>query len=118
MRSASITYMIRHYVARRAQVTGGHPHNATMRVQRVDSVSQNRMFCAQHMVHPVRRLTETESAGIYRRGWIRIGRLLRSVLAGGPECRPPHLLVQRSATVYLFKRMSQLSLLRANRVTA
>ena len=25
---ASITYMIRHYVARRAQVTEGHPHNA------------------------------------------------------------------------------------------
>jgi hypothetical protein len=25
---ASITCMIRHYVARRAQVTEGHPHNA------------------------------------------------------------------------------------------
>ena len=28
MRSASITYMIRHYVARRAQVIEDHPHNA------------------------------------------------------------------------------------------
>jgi hypothetical protein len=28
VRSASITSMIRHYVARRAQVTEGHPHNA------------------------------------------------------------------------------------------
>jgi hypothetical protein len=27
-RCASITCMIRHYVARRAQVTEGHPHNA------------------------------------------------------------------------------------------
>ena len=31
MRSASITSMIRHYVARRAQVTEGHPHNAAER---------------------------------------------------------------------------------------
>ena len=31
MRSASITYMIRHYVARRVQVTEGHPHNAAGR---------------------------------------------------------------------------------------
>jgi hypothetical protein len=30
VRSASITSMIRHYVARRAQVTEGHPHNAEM----------------------------------------------------------------------------------------
>jgi hypothetical protein len=29
---ASITCMIRHYVARRAQVTEGHPHNAEERV--------------------------------------------------------------------------------------
>jgi hypothetical protein len=29
-RCASITSMIRHYVARRAQVTEGHPHNAEM----------------------------------------------------------------------------------------
>ena len=29
--SASITSMIRHYVARRAQVTEGHPHNADER---------------------------------------------------------------------------------------
>jgi hypothetical protein len=28
VRSASITSIIRHYVARRAQVTEGHPHNA------------------------------------------------------------------------------------------
>jgi hypothetical protein len=28
MRSASITSMIRHYVARRAKLTEGHPHNA------------------------------------------------------------------------------------------
>jgi hypothetical protein len=28
---ASITRMIRHYVARRAQVTEGHPHNADER---------------------------------------------------------------------------------------
>jgi hypothetical protein len=28
---ASITCMIRHYVARRAQVTEGHPHNAEKR---------------------------------------------------------------------------------------
>ena len=28
---ASITCMIRHYVARRAQVTEGHPHNAGLR---------------------------------------------------------------------------------------
>jgi hypothetical protein len=27
---ASITSMIRHYVARRAQVTEGHPHNAEL----------------------------------------------------------------------------------------
>jgi hypothetical protein len=27
---ASITCMIRHYVARRAQVTEGHPHNAAL----------------------------------------------------------------------------------------
>jgi hypothetical protein len=27
-RCASITCMIRHYVARRAKVTEGHPHNA------------------------------------------------------------------------------------------
>jgi hypothetical protein len=33
VRSASITYMIRHYVARRAQVTEGHPHNAADRVE-------------------------------------------------------------------------------------
>jgi hypothetical protein len=31
-RRASITCMIRHYVARRAQVTEGHPHNAAVRV--------------------------------------------------------------------------------------
>jgi hypothetical protein len=31
VRSASITSMIRHYVARRAKVTEGHPHNAAMR---------------------------------------------------------------------------------------
>jgi hypothetical protein len=31
-RCASITSMIRHYVARRAQVTEGHPHNADERV--------------------------------------------------------------------------------------
>jgi hypothetical protein len=31
-RCASITCMIRHYVARRAQVTEGHPHNAEERV--------------------------------------------------------------------------------------
>jgi hypothetical protein len=30
-RFASITCMIRHYVARRAQVTEGHPHNADVR---------------------------------------------------------------------------------------
>jgi len=30
VRSASITYMIRHYVARRAGVTEGHPYNAAM----------------------------------------------------------------------------------------
>jgi hypothetical protein len=30
-RCASITCMIRHYVARRAQVTEGHPHNADER---------------------------------------------------------------------------------------
>jgi hypothetical protein len=30
-RSASITSMIRHYVARRAEVTEGHPHNAAYR---------------------------------------------------------------------------------------
>ena len=30
-RCASITSMIRHYVARRAKVTGGHPHNAADR---------------------------------------------------------------------------------------
>jgi hypothetical protein len=30
---ASITCMIRHYVARRAQVTEGHPHNADERLQ-------------------------------------------------------------------------------------
>jgi hypothetical protein len=34
---ASITCMIRHYVARRAQVTEGHPHNAD------DSVFADRM---------------------------------------------------------------------------
>jgi len=32
---ASITCMIRHYVARRAQVTEGHPHNAAMRCIRI-----------------------------------------------------------------------------------
>ena len=31
MRSASITYRIRHYVARRAQVIEDHPHNAAFR---------------------------------------------------------------------------------------
>ena len=31
MRSASITHMIRHYVARRGKVTEGHPHNAAYR---------------------------------------------------------------------------------------
>jgi hypothetical protein len=30
---ASITCMIRHYVARRAQVTEGHPHNAAMMIR-------------------------------------------------------------------------------------
>jgi hypothetical protein len=30
VRSASITYMISHYVARRAQVIEDHPHNAEM----------------------------------------------------------------------------------------
>jgi hypothetical protein len=30
-RCASITYMIRHYVARRAQVIEDHPHNAAFR---------------------------------------------------------------------------------------
>jgi hypothetical protein len=29
---ASITCMIRHYLARRAQVTEGHPHNAELRM--------------------------------------------------------------------------------------
>jgi hypothetical protein len=33
VRSASITSMIRHYVARRAQVTEGHPHNAAERLR-------------------------------------------------------------------------------------
>jgi hypothetical protein len=31
---ASITSMIRHYVARRAQVIEGHPHNADERARR------------------------------------------------------------------------------------
>jgi hypothetical protein len=33
VRSASITYMIRHYVARRAQVIEDHPHNADERTR-------------------------------------------------------------------------------------
>jgi hypothetical protein len=33
VRSASNTYMIRHYVARRAQVTEGHPHKADERMR-------------------------------------------------------------------------------------
>jgi hypothetical protein len=32
---ASITCMIRHYVARRAQVTEGHPHNAAYSARQV-----------------------------------------------------------------------------------
>ena len=47
---------------------------------------------------------------------MRIGHVLRSAPAGGPECRPPHLLVQWSGTVYLLRRMYQLSLLRVIRV--
>jgi len=43
---------------------------------------------------------------------MRTGHVLRSDLAGDPECRLPHLFVQRSAAVYLLKRMYQLSLLR------
>jgi hypothetical protein len=35
---ASITCMIRHYVARRAQVIEDHPHNAAMRYVRRQSV--------------------------------------------------------------------------------
>ena len=38
---ASITCMIRHYVARRAQVTEGHPHNAASRVMRPGSPRQS-----------------------------------------------------------------------------
>jgi hypothetical protein len=39
-RYASITCMIRHYVARRAQVTEGHPHNADIRAARSDRASK------------------------------------------------------------------------------
>jgi hypothetical protein len=34
---SSITFMIRHYVARRAQVTEGHPHNADERLTERES---------------------------------------------------------------------------------
>lgn len=39
MRSASITHMIRHYVARRAKVTEGHPHNAAYRAATADGAA-------------------------------------------------------------------------------
>jgi hypothetical protein len=43
-RCASITSMIRHYVARRAQVTEGHPHNAELSVAWVHAYAPDGML--------------------------------------------------------------------------
>jgi hypothetical protein len=62
VRSASITYMIRHYVARRAQVIEDHPHNADVSRFMANGAifvlastmhNRRRAFTVHHPVFPV-----------------------------------------------------------------
>ena len=51
---ASITYMIRHYVARRAKVIEDHPHNADDRMGRVFRLGQRLNSPISFLPHRVR----------------------------------------------------------------
>ena len=66
-RCASITCMIRHYVARRAQVTEGHPHNAA---DRASGGTRHRAFRAvrTHARHGPHQLRDDLSRFIFLLG--------------------------------------------------